>query len=272
MNDDASWNDVKEAAKQRRLIPFFGAGLSANLELPTWGNLMLHVASELGFDPPELLLTLGDYLQVAEYYATVKRSLGPLQHLLSEKLRCPSFDHDGWKPYELLLEWNPPVIYTTNFDDSIETYYRHRGRKPNVVSKVDHLRDLDISETTLIKFHGDLRYPEEIVITESQYVERMELESPMDLRFRNDLLHSKFIFMGYSFKDFNVRLIWHRLRRLLNPYRALFSESFDSNFIASRPNPVFDTVMEPKGLRVLPLDVDDIKELIPSCIEKIKGG
>lgn len=264
-----SWEIIRKAAKNKKLVPFFGAGLSANIGLPTWNHLMEDIGTATGYDPPELILTLGDNLQIAEYFVALKKSYGPLTSLLGKKLSCPDFTHAGWSVYQSLFDWDPPLIYTTNFDESIEAFYRQNGRNPNVISKVDHLREVNPKETTIIKFHGDLNYPEELVITESQYVQRMDLESPLDLRLRSDLLQNTFIFMGYSFHDFNVRVIWHKLRHLLDPYRTTYAIAYESYFLSSRSNPIFDEVMKPKGLEVLQVDVSELKDLIPTCIKEI---
>lgn len=73
MNDD-----LLNAYRNRKLILFVGAGVSANLNIPDWSGLIAHIASELGYDP-KIFSTYGDYLTLAEYYKLQKGSLGPLR-------------------------------------------------------------------------------------------------------------------------------------------------------------------------------------------------
>ena len=58
--------------KKGKLILFVGAGVSANLGLPTWSELIGKLASDLDYDP-DVFGTYGDFLALAEYYKKKKR-------------------------------------------------------------------------------------------------------------------------------------------------------------------------------------------------------
>lgn len=66
MNDN-----LKKAIRDRNVILFVGAGVSATLKLPTWSQLIEHIASELGYDA-EIFNQYGDSLLLAEYYVIKK--------------------------------------------------------------------------------------------------------------------------------------------------------------------------------------------------------
>ncbi len=57
--------------KQGNVILFVGAGVSTNLGLPSWGELIDKIAQELGYDP-EIYKTFGDHYALAEYYRIKK--------------------------------------------------------------------------------------------------------------------------------------------------------------------------------------------------------
>ncbi|MFZ4215441.1 Sir2 family NAD-dependent protein deacetylase, partial [Pantoea endophytica] len=59
--------ELLDAYKNDNLILFIGAGVSKNLNLPDWKELISEIANELEFDD-DVFLTYGDYLSLAEYY------------------------------------------------------------------------------------------------------------------------------------------------------------------------------------------------------------
>ena len=63
--------ELKRAYDSGKLILFAGAGLSRNLGLPEWHELIAHLANELGYDP-KIFNTYGTHLSLAEYYKQKK--------------------------------------------------------------------------------------------------------------------------------------------------------------------------------------------------------
>jgi hypothetical protein len=56
-----------------------------------------------------------------------------------------------------------------------------------------------------------------MVLSESQYEERLALDGPMDLRFRSDMLGRAALFIGYSFRDPNVAYLFRTIKEKLGP-------------------------------------------------------
>ncbi|WP_147393190.1 hypothetical protein [Paracoccus siganidrum] len=70
---------LKIAIKNRQAILFAGAGVSAVLGAPSWGQLIEHIGEDLGFEK-EVFRALSDsYLTLAEYYKIQTGSIGPLR-------------------------------------------------------------------------------------------------------------------------------------------------------------------------------------------------
>jgi len=59
--------ELVEAHRSGKLMLFVGAGVSANLGLPNWSQLISHVAAELGYDPA-VFATYGNHQTLAEFY------------------------------------------------------------------------------------------------------------------------------------------------------------------------------------------------------------
>ena len=59
--------ELKEAIRRKDVILFVGAGVSKNLGLPTFSELIDEVANLIGYDP-EIFKTLSNYQSLVEFY------------------------------------------------------------------------------------------------------------------------------------------------------------------------------------------------------------
>jgi|SRR5208337_275544 len=213
----------QELLNSGKLIPFIGAGLSLRFGFPTWGGLVDIIAEELDWDP-EVFRLSGNYLQLADYYVGTKGSIGPLRSRL-DKLFCAS-DEDISKSraHEKLVELNFPIIYTTNYEDVIERAFTLHESKYNkkckVIANIDDLQDLTPDVAQVVKFHGTFADDESLVLTETNYFDRLEFESPLDIKLRADMLGRSLLFIGYSFSDINLRLMLYKLNKLRKHHKV----------------------------------------------------
>jgi hypothetical protein len=200
-----------------KLIPFIGAGLSARFGFPTWNGLVDLIAEELGWDP-EVFRLSGNFLQLAEYFVSSKGSIGPLRTKMDKLFYTSDDEIKRSKAHEMLVKLNFPVIYTTNYEDVIERAYKvHEQtyrKKCKVILNIDDLQELTQDATQVVKFHGTFADDESLVLTETSYFDRLEFESPLDIKLRADMLGKSLLFIGYSFSDINVRLMLYKLNKL----------------------------------------------------------
>lgn len=205
--------DLVKKIKEKNVILFIGAGVSATLNVPTWSQLMNHIAEELDIDK-ELFSLYGDPLQLAEYYKLEKGSIGPLRSWMDVSWNVNDDLISKSKIYDNIVNLDIPIIYTTNFDRCIEKAYMLRGKKYIKITKVEDLCKHCVEETQIIKFHGDFDDDNSIVLTESNYFERMDFESPLDIKLRSDILGKSLLFIGYSLADINMRYMLYKLNKL----------------------------------------------------------
>lgn len=253
-----AWNIPEELAlmlRQRRLIPFIGSGFSSLLGLPDWNNLLARVAKEipapLSFDQVTQDCQ-GDPLQIAEYYYLISdRSVGPLRFAIGKALETQQSPLSSGAHVEL-VNLGMPQIYTTNFDDLIEQTFHELNvpAKPVILPK--DVASAAITSTQVVKYHGDLRHDKTLVLTESSYYERLDFESPMDLKFRSDLLGRSVLFMGYSFKDINIRVIWFKLMDMMKDIPV--NERPTSFILRLNSNPALERLYEEVGIKTIVLD------------------
>jgi hypothetical protein len=73
--------------------------------------------------------------------------------------------------------------------------------------------------TNVLKIHGDLSTPEEIVLTRTDYDRYFEHRPAVATLLRGLLLNRTFVFIGYSLRDPNLNIILNEVRSLLKDAR-----------------------------------------------------
>ena len=254
-------DDLKDAIQKKQVILFAGAGVSAVLGAPTWGQLVNHIGSELGYEP-EVFRSLSDnYLTLAEYYKIERGSIGPLRSWMDKEWNFSPEKVASSRVHELIVELGFPIIYTTNYDSNIEQAFKIRNQKVRKIVDVKDFLSENSNEHQIIKLHGDFQSDESIVLTETDYFNRLSFESPLDLRLRSDVLGRPVLFIGYSLSDINVRLLLYKLWETWSssPHR----ESQPSSYIfLTQPNDIQEKVLGQWGVKtIVGEDPDPAKSL-----------
>ncbi len=213
MADQHGWEEARKLKDGGKLIPFIGSGLSTHLGIPPSDRLVDIIASELGWDP-EILRMSGDLPQIAEYYVSIKRGIGTLRSRLDKEFFRKNEQIRSSRCHMAIVENNFPVIYTTNYDDLIERAFEIQGVRHRVISHLADFSEVSSGETQIVKFHGTFSDDSSLVLTESSYFERLEFDSALDIRLRSDILGKVLLFIGYSFRDLDVRYLIYKLHKL----------------------------------------------------------
>lgn len=254
-------DQLRDLREERRLIPFIGAGLSKNLGLPNWEGLIQLLADDLNVPMREFDLR-GDFLQIAEYYLLVKGDIDAFKKMMHRFLH-PTDESILKSPiYNTLVELQFPIIYTTNFDDIIERAYTLKGIPYHAISDMKDLVAPPHKTTQIVKIHGTYNDDSSIVLTESHFFKRLEFENAIDIKFKHDLLGHSVMFIGYSFRDINIR---YRIYEMMKYKRKLLEDQdvvptaifIDFNIgkirkkiLSSRRIPFVELIDENKGQRV----------------------
>jgi SIR2-like protein len=224
-------DDLRSLYLEGRLVPFIGAGISTAVTWttdtgerqhgPSWGELVDKAAELLGFDDAQLLRARGTDLQILEYFR-IKRhdNTGELTSWLTTHMQPGDADLAASPVHASLAAMDKcSVFYTTNYDDFLERAFRLHHRQAMPVTIEGHIADALTRRVSgepplceIVKFHGDLLQTSEMVLSESDYERRLKLEKALDHRLRNDALGRAILFLGYSFRDWNVAYLF----RLVN--------------------------------------------------------
>ena len=185
-----------------------------------------------------------------------------------------------------------PLIVTTNYDDALEKAFKaareeydlvtyiadgkERGRfihtSPDgverVIARPKTYKELRCDERPVIaKIHGAVvrRMPtrDSFVITEDHYIDYLshtDIKTLIPVNMASRMMQSHFLFLGYSLKDWNLRVILHRL------WRA--EVGLNSNSWAVQPNPdkIDKESWSPRGVDLLDVRLEEYITLLGDAL------
>lgn len=260
-----AYGELVDAVRDRRSILFAGAGVSMAVGLPSWSQLIEHMRAELELGPDE---TDADYQTLAEYYRLQQGSIGALRSWMDRTWSVSEERVAKSRIHELLVALDFPILYTTNYDNNLEVAYRHHNRDfIKIVSARDLTRARE-GQSQIVKFHGDFEDDRSLVLAETDYFDRLEFDSPLDVKFRADTLGRTLLFIGYSMSDMNIRLLLHKLQRTWA--QSGRQQDRPPSFVyVSRPDRVRDAVLEQWGITVLASEERNPEKGLLKFLEKL---
>ena len=162
-----------------------------------------------------------------------------------------------------------PIIYTTNYDRWIERSLELYQKDYTKIASVSDIPQIKDGVTQVIKFHGDFDNDESIVLDESSYYERLEFESPLDIKLRSDVLGKSVLFVGYSLADVNLRFLFYKLAKLWSSNKCGGTQP-KSYVFTHRPNPVQEAILEQWGIKMITSHEDDPQKALLEFLTKFK--
>jgi hypothetical protein len=202
---------LADAIKTRHAILFVGAGVSMSVGLPSWQTLADHLLKELDL-PPSVIDGMNDgYQMLAEFYRLKQGGLGPLRSWLDRNWKVASDRVSASQLHKLIVELDFPTIYTTNYDRNLETAFEVHNKPYAKIANAKQIADAAEGVTHIIKYHGDFDDDSSLVLTETDFLNRLSFDSPLDIKFRADALGRTILFVGYSMSDPNIRLLLHSI-------------------------------------------------------------
>lgn len=215
--------------------------------LPDGGELAVHLATTFGYPESEVQ----DLARVSQYIAVMNGTgpLYEELHNLFNADYPPTAVHQflAALPGVLRGKGYPPryqLVVTTNYDDLLERAFKAAGEAFDLVSYVaegeqrgkflhwpagggdgvliekpnEYLGMSLDQRTVVLKIHGAVDRinleRDNYVITEDHYIDyltRTDISSLVPVTLAAKLRKSHFLFLGYSLRDWNLRVILHRI-------------------------------------------------------------
>jgi SIR2-like domain len=251
----------------RRVILFGGAGLSISVGLPSWRELIERMCADLGADASQIAGP-DSYRTLAEYYRIKRGEVGSLRRWMDQSRNTSRERIPESRIHALIVQLGFPIIYTTNYDRNIEAAFEAHGRPYVKIANARDLAKVREDVTQIVKFHGDFDDEESLVITETDYFNRLRFDSPLDIKFRADALGKTVLFLGHSMSDMNIRLLLHWLWRTWK--ESGYERDRPQSFIfMTHENEMQDAVLAQWGVTAVRGDRDDPEEALTRFLEQL---
>ena len=184
------------------LVPFVGAGISAQIGFPSWKKHLIDQGKTSGIDSDYVnrLLNEGQYEKlIEEIEAKGYRDafLREIRDIFSDKLEPND-------TYRLITDLFPNRALTTNYDQTLEqAYVTFKSSKIQIIESSNILENLDYTRTSVIKLHGDINCPTKCIISKKQYEdaygeENLNLSKPVPSLIKYYFENKSLLFLGCS--------------------------------------------------------------------------
>lgn len=263
---------LAEGVAKKKVILFAGSGLSAGLGIPTSRELLQGLATGLGIETNEFM-TMGELRELAEYYVLQKGSLDGLRDFWDGAWHGSDIDISKSRVHDFIIGLDFPIIYTTNYDRWLELAFDYHQVPYTKIVGVRDLTNIKPGATQIIKFHGDFDDIDSLVFAETAYLQRLELESALDIKLRADILSKSILFLGSSLTDINLRFLVYKLTKLWGSQQYA-QDRPRSYFFMVKPNVVQERILESRGIITIPatsLDpTDSLEHFLGALLELVQ--
>ncbi|MFD1885491.1 SIR2 family NAD-dependent protein deacylase [Paenibacillus wenxiniae] len=289
-----------------RPILFVGAGISRRyIKSPNWIGLLEYLIEAnsnkkypIGYYTQERMDNLPQVgsLIATEYYDYAwekhSESLFPkelysfthsrsifLKHRISEHLISLINDffienHPYNDELEALAQITPHVVITTNYDLLMEHIFPNHS--PIIGQQVIRARE-STNYGHLLKIHGCVSQPSEIVISNEDYSIFMEKQKYLIAKLLTYFMEYPIIFLGYALADENIKSILSDVSEIIKsdddePVSNIWFIEWQENDISSDAKPSTDKVVDlgnGKTIRINYLLVNSFTELFKSLQQDI---
>lgn len=206
-----------EKIRKKEVILWIGAGFSKYAGMPSSENLKDKLITELvkrNSNSDESYLKGLPLKTVAENFVRAcNGSRNDLNRILKDNFKIKYDD----TTYHDILSRLPffKIIITTNYDSLIEDSYQNRC---HVVRYKEDLTYIDDKLPVIIKAHGDLQNLNDIIITEKDYSQINNFQSPIWNYIKSISTNRDILFLGYGYEDSNVWYLFEKLAEELGSH------------------------------------------------------
>jgi hypothetical protein len=207
----AQATSLAERARSGKLVLFAGAGVGVGANLPTWTDLLTNLARRSGVlvEGDEARETEFTGLDVLDQARLIEIRLEQDGKSIGDGIREILLPFRQASLAHMLLSVLPvSEAVTTNYDQLLETSADSTGRPFGVLPYHPALH-----QRWLLKMHGCLSHPEDIVLTRSDFLRYDERRAALRGIVQAMLITKHMLFVGFSLTDDNFLRIIEDVRK-----------------------------------------------------------
>jgi hypothetical protein len=206
----AKARSLAEVGRSQGLALFLGAGVSVSAGLPSWNDLLQLLAGDIGISSTEQVEFRNlDVLDRGSILDRRFRAVGrDLRQAIAE-IFSRTWDHSLLHAYLACLPSSEAI--TQNYDRLFEVAAAGAGRPAAVLPYSPGLSN----DRWLLKMHGCVSRPDDIVIQREDYLRYTERRAALTGIVQAILLTRSMLFVGFSLRDGNFHRAVDDVRRAL---------------------------------------------------------
>ncbi len=288
-------DEIVESVKNRKCILFLGAMVSAKSPQgsrfqyktapPGGAELSRRLAAAEPKYPDEDVTNLP---RVSLYYEL--RPGGARKLLIDAIKEIITKDKDTAQEFipsdalHMLAALPFPIVITTNYDRLFDIALSRADTRngklkqpivnvydPELLSKPEDIQlDIEENKPVLLKLHGDIEIPKSVVVTEEDYIRFIQKmgdrhHHPLHSSLLARLTTWPLVFIGYSLKDYNLRLLFKSLELSVDAPLPL------SYSVDPCPDNLVFSLMGQGVNRTVYFVQEDLWTFVPELYEKVIG-
>lgn len=262
-------NFVKDL-DERNVAIFAGAGMSKAAGYVNWPELLSDIADEIGLSVDKE----HDLISLAQYHVNHKGSNAGLAKKILEEFSEQAEESES---HRILSRLPIPTYWTTNYDSLIENSLEKSFKVVDTKHSVGQLTNSKPKRDVVVyKMHGDVTFPQEAIISKSQYEGYFKTHESFITALSADLISKTFLFIGFSFTDPNLDYVLSRLR-LSAPVRDHYcfmkkvtrDPADDEELFRYKTRKQELKILDLKRYRIQTLQVDDF-DSVPQILAEIE--
>jgi hypothetical protein len=235
------WTELLRYIHEKRCCPLIGPEAHVRW-IPSMKNIAIKWAEEHGYPFQDV----DDLPQVAQYMTITKDDMLPKKYLskILRSISLPDFRLPAYENtiYTVLADLNLPIYITTNYDHLMEQALKSGGKDPKTEfcrwnsTIIKYAKQADIvfasddrtyvpspANPLVFHLHGDMEHPRSMVLTEQDYLDFVSNMSSLDKNatmlpgiVRKSFATSSQLFIGYTLKDINSRIVFRSIAGFLS--------------------------------------------------------